>query len=147
MQSEHEGGYQSGEPKPLICASLQRRHPTNEQRCGADNKQDADPAELRPNPKPIAFWMKRTGVGARGVTKEREDRLKIPETNAGPGRRANHLPAIVKNSPAKIGSKISTSESLQVKAGERLTTGKQERGEQKQNKRSCERGPDREAAR
>src|ERR1700693_1052421 len=93
---------QRGKPVAWIRPLWTRKYPPNQKGKTGDNKNDRDPTEFCPKPKPIALRMKRAlvveGCGAEG----REDGFKVAQANSNPGRIPKQLKNVRKNFPSKV---------------------------------------------
>ena len=110
VQGKHKRSNQGGEAETLVGADLQRSDATDQQYRAQDDERQGYPSELGPNPKPIAFGMKRSGIAVRSVAKDGKNRFEITKAKPDPGRRADQLPGILENKPAKIRREIGTGE-------------------------------------
>ena len=62
MKTKYNDADQSSETEPLIGSFPQRQDPANQKRRADDNQRDRGPAQLGPQPEPIAFRMQRARV-------------------------------------------------------------------------------------
>jgi hypothetical protein len=69
--------------------------------------------------------MERPGIAVRSIAKDGKNRFEITEAKTDPGRRADQLPGVAENEPAKIGCEIAPGEFLEMKTGQGLPTGDQ----------------------
>src|SRR5204862_6458346 len=99
------------------------------------------PAHLRPNPKPVAFRMKRAGDAAGSFAKKRENAFEIPEPDAAPRGRLNHHPGIAKNEPAIIRIDRAFASETQMETLERFATENEQCGQENEEERNRHRDP------
>jgi len=67
--------------------------------------------------------MERPGIAVRSIAKDGKNSFEITEAETDPGRRADQLPGVAENEPAKIGWEIGSGEFLEMKTGQGLPTG------------------------